>query len=893
MNTLHRIRPWLAALLVGALAACGGGGRDEILGFDGKAPPTVTAVTPVNNATGVAVANPVITATFSEPMAAIAGGASFTLTCAAPCVGPTGTVTLDSTNRVATFSLPADSTLSNSTTYTATVTAARSLATGLPLASPYVWRFSTVAAPPTVTAVAPLNNTTGVAVNNTIITAAFSEPMAPLTGAATFTIACAAPCSSPTGTVSLDGTNRIATFSLPTGSTLAANTTYTATVTAAKSLATGLTLVSPYVWHFSTGVLPDTTRPRVTVTLPATTIPGPTTGVPINTAITAVFTEEMAPLSITAGSFTLACASPCSAPSGTVTYAVGSKTAVFRPAAVLAYSTTYTATITTAAKDLAGNALAGNQAALPAASNYVWTFTTAAAPAVATSISVQSTHPVAGTTSFCTTDVVAALFAVPSGLRLDPATVNATTFILTGAVGGQQVPVTAQSVALDAATGKMVLFTPASPLTAGVVYTATIKSGAAGVKDVANPANTMAADMTWSFTAADCSAPPPPPPPPAGITVQSTFPAANATNFCTTAAVSANFSVPSGLRMDPLTVNSGTFMLTSGQGASRVVVPAQSVVLDIATGRIATFTPLAPLIAGVQYTATIDGGQNGVQDLAVPSNGMASNTTWRFTAANCVAPPPPPPVIPLMSAASFGAFGGSAGITNQGLNTMVNGDIGTTAVSTAVTGFHDPGPGCTYTETPLNVGAVNGLIYTAAPPPTVGCPSEGTAVTFGIATQARADALAAYNQLVAMPGGPNPGAGNLANLTLAPGVYTAAAGSFIIQGGNLTLDAQGDANATWVFQMATTLTVGGPGAAFPSSIIMANGAQAKNVFWQVGTAATINAGGGGTMVGTVIAQAGAVISTAGNAAITTVNGRVLSLGASVTMVNTVINVPAP
>jgi hypothetical protein len=193
----------------------------------------------------------------------------------------------------------------------------------------------------------------------------------------------------------------------------------------------------------------------------------------------------------------------------------------------------------------------------------------------------------------------------------------------------------------------------------------------------------------------------------------------------------------------------------------------------------------------------------------------------------------------------------------------------------------------------LNVGTVNGLIYTAAPPPTAGCPSEGTAVTFAIATQARADALAAYNQLVAMPGGPNPGAGNLANLTLAPGVYTAAAGSFKIEGGNLTLDAQGNANATWVFQMATTLTVGGPGAAFPSSIILSNGAQAKNVFWQVGTAATINAGGGGTMVGTVIAQAGAAISTAGNAAITTVNGRVLSLGASVTMVNTVINVPAP
>ena len=144
-----------------------------------------------------------------------------------------------------------------------------------------------------------------------------------------------------------------------------------------------------------------------------------------------------------------------------------------------------------------------------------------------------------------------------------------------------------------------------------------------------------------------------------------------------------------------------------------------------------------------------------------------------------------------------------------------------------------------------------------------------------------------------VPAGPNPGAGNLANLTLAPGVFTAAAGSFKIEGGDLTLDAQGDPNAVWVFQMATTLRVGGPGAAFPQSIILAGGAQAKNVYWQVGSAATINAGGGGTMVGTIISKAGVTFSTAANTALTALNGRALSLGASVTMVNTVITVPAP
>lgn len=252
------------------------------------------------------------------------------------------------------------------------------------------------------------------------------------------------------------------------------------------------------------------------------------------------------------------------------------------------------------------------------------------------------------------------------------------------------------------------------------------------------------------------------------------------------------------------------------------------------------------------------------------------------------------------SLARFGIFGGTAGMTNMGINTVITGsgigntaDIGTMATGTSsVTGFHDSN-GDIYTETGANIGNVTGKIYTCTTSTTGPTSAVVNAASCTAATNARADVLAAYNDLVAQPAGPNPGAGNLANLTLAPGVYTAAAGSFKMEGGDLTLDAKGDANAVWVFQMATTLTVGGPGAAFPQSVILAGGAQAKNVYWQVGSAATINAGGGGTMVGTIISQAGVTFSTAGNAALTTLNGRALSLNASVTLVNTVINVPAP
>lgn len=618
--------------------------------------------------------------------------------------------------------------------------------------------------PPMVTAVAPVHGATGVAVNNTTINAAFSKDMNPASiNGSTFTLAC--PGGAPvTGSVAYVAASRAASFVV--NGNLPFSTICTATITTGATDTAGFSLVSNFVWTFTTvpaPAPPDLTRPRVISTVPATTIPGVTTGVASNTAIIVTFSEDISPATITAGSLTVTCAAPCVNPAGSVSYVVGSRTAVFTPAAALVAGTIYTVTVTTAVTDLAGNTLAGNQLPLPAASNYVFTFLTTG-PLAPANISVLSTNPIAG-------------------------------------------------------------------------------------------ANTV----------------------------------------CPGAGINATFGVPSGTRLDPTTVNAGTFTVKGPGPAFTSVVPS-SVVVDVVTGRVATFTPQTPLTTGVTYTATIKSGTGGVRDLAIPANVLASDFIWTFTigpaTGNC-APPTNQPLVDLGSASSFGIFGGSAGVTNSGIITTINGDLGTTAVSTAVTGFHDAGPGCTYTETPLNIGTVNGKIYTAAPPPTVACPSEGTATTFAIASQARADALAAYNSLVARAAGPDPGAGNLGSLVLAPGVYTAAAGTFRIQGGNLTLDGQGNANSIWVFQMATSLTVGGPGAAFPQSVILINGAQPKNVFWQVGSAATINAGGGGTMVGTIISQAGAAFSTTGSVTPITLNGRVLSLGASVTFANVIVNVPAP
>jgi hypothetical protein len=336
---------------------------------------------------------------------------------------------------------------------------------------------------------------------------------------------------------------------------------------------------------------------------------------------------------------------------------------------------------------------------------------------------------------------------------------------------------------------------------------------------------------------------------------------------------------------------------------SLVTAPASPVqTMPLARRRTGVPANLRPWLAAVLVGSVVAcGGGGGREEIlgfngtaaAVPAPGVGAPGAPGTPGQGAIVPVPAATTIELGAARPFGVFGGSAGVTNQGLATVINGDLGTTAVSTTVTGLHDSVPGCSYIETGAHAGLVTGLIRTNAPPPTVACPTEGTAATFAIANAARADALIAFNTLAGLPRGSDPGAGNLANLTLAPGVYTSAAGSFKIEGGNLTLDAQGDANARWVFQMATTLTVGGPGAAFPSSVVLTNGAQAKNIFWQVGSAATINAGGGGTVAGTIISQAGAAVSTAGNVAPVTINGRVLSLVASVTLVNTIINVPAP
>jgi hypothetical protein len=586
---------------------------------------------------------------------------------------------------------------------------------------------------PTVTSVAPLSNAIAVPINTKTVTAAFAGAMDTLTlTPASFTLAC--PAGMPvTGAVTYVDASKLATLTLPGTANLPPRAVCTATVTTAAKNSAGIALASNFVWSFTTGLVADTTPPTVTATSSA----NGATGVLTNTKIGATFSEALDPLTITTTTFTLK--QGTTPVSGTVSYS--GVNAVFAPTTNLAASTAYTATITSGAKDLAGNGLV---------TDFVWGFTTAAA--------TDTTPP----------------------------------------------------------------------------------------------------------------------------TIVSTSPADLAVAVCSNKTINASFSEP----MDTLTITNATFTLAATGGASMTGVVAYDAVT-----KIATFKPAANLMGAINYTATIVGGTSGVKDLAGNALAMNKVTTFTTNASTCTTAPA------LGAAATFGGFGGHAGLTNQGNLTVINGNIGTTAASTLITGFHDTG-GNTYTETcpagaaAVGCGLVNGTIYTATAPP--------GSVPGAVAAAALLDANTAFTNLspAALPGGIDVstfggGAGELGGRTLAPGIYKSAPGTFAITSLDLTLDAGGDANAVWVFQMATSLTVGIPGPTGARSVILIGGALAKNVFWQVGTAATINGAGGGTMVGTIIGSAGVTISTAGNAAITTLNGRALGLNASVTMVNTVINVPAP
>ena len=213
--------------------------------------------------------------------------------------------------------------------------------------------------------------------------------------------------------------------------------------------------------------------------------------------------------------------------------------------------------------------------------------------------------------------------------------------------------------------------------------------------------------------------------------------------------------------------------------------------------------------------------------------GLLSSLLLASSASGAAAP------VGLGSAASFSVLGGST-VTNTGPTTMF-GDLGLS-------------PGSSVTGAPHVLGQ--------------------THVDDAVAIGAKNDLTTAYNDAASRPSNGSAGT-DLAGQTFLPGVRNASS-SLLLSSGAVTLDAKGDPNAVFIFEIGSTLIT-----ASNTSVLLVNGAQACNVFWQVGSSATL--GTGTRFVGTVMALATITAKTAA-----TIHGRLLASTGAVNLENNTI-----
>ncbi len=312
----------------------------------------------------------------------------------------------------------------------------------------------------------------------------------------------------------------------------------------------------------------------------------------------------------------------------------------------------------------------------------------------------------------------------------------------------------------------------------------------------------------------------------AAPTVSFAAPFNGASGVAVSSTIFANFSEA----MAAASINPSTFSLNQGATA---VSGAVSFV-----GQTASFIPTFNLSPMTSYTATIS---TGARDLA--GNPLAANMVWSFTTASTIVAVPPSPL------GGLGAFEILAGstVTSTGATT-VTGDLGVSP-GIAVTGF------------PPSI--LNGVMH-------VGDPT---------AALAQLALTTAYDAAAGRSIGAIGIAGNLGGLTLAAGVYKSTS-SLEISSGDLTLDAQGDTNAVFIFEMGSTLvtTTG-------RKVILAGGAQAANIIWQVGSSATL--GVSSVFKGNILAMASITVNTGAS-----VEGRLLARTGAVTLDSNVALIPA-
>lgn len=591
---------------------------------------------------------------------------------------------------------------------------------------------------------------------------------------------------------------------------------------------------------------------------PVVTITSPTnasTSVPLDKIIKATFNETMDSTSFTTTSFTLM-NNTISVP-GTVSY--NGLVASFNPSSPLLPNTTYHARIKKTVKDLLGTNLQAD---------YDWTFSTG----TTLSFQIIETDPLNLATDVVLNKTITATFNLP----IDSASMNSSNFILT-----QGATVIAGTVLCD---GVIANFKPNNPLSPNTLYTVTITTD---VKDKLGAA--LVSNYVWTFTTGTTMATLPIAP-----TVTSIDPGNGDINVALNKVISATFSAP----MNSLSLNTNSFTLKTGNvmvsgavncwGSTANFVPITGLLANtiytatitkaaknqagtpmvsnyswtfttgmavaptvkltdpnnmannVALNKIitatfsenmdaasltsssfvlkagnttingtvsclnatASFTPNSVLVAGTTYTATIS---TGAKNLVGTS--LSGKYQWSFTTIGGALP-----FVDLKTVDRFGIISGVGVSNNAGASIIRNLDVGIyPGTRSSITGFP-----------PATI--VNGQMFAA---------DDGGAVAVML-QQAKLDLVAAYlfAEGASSPA-PQTVAGNQGGKTLAPGIYKSTS-TLSIDGSDLTLDAQGNPDAFWIFQIASsfTTTTGG-------NVKLIGGAQAKNVFWQTGSSATI------------------------------------------------------
>jgi len=464
--------------------------------------------------------------------------------------------------------------------------------------------------------------------------------------------------------------------------------------------------------------------------------------------VTATFNKKMDPKTINESSFTVKVVGGL-AVAGTVTYT--DSTAVFVASTKFIDDKTFEARITTAVKDMSGNAMQVD---------YVWTFSTGTTILPV----ITATDPLNLATGVALNKTVSVNFS----MSMDPTTITATTFTVNA--GATNI---AGAVNYSGTTAT---FKPTTDFLPNTTYTAKITTAAKN-----NDGTALVKDTVWTFSTGDFIP-----------VVVLTDPANLDANVVLNKVVSATFNVA----MNPATISTSTFTVYDG------LTPVIGVVNH--SGTVATFTPGSNFTAGKTYTATITTGAKSVTNKA-----LASNYTWTFSTPLVAGSPT---FVNLRSVERFAIISGVGVSNNAGASVINNMDVGIyPGARSSITGF------------PPAIIA-NGGMYAA---------DDGAAIA-AMLNQAKLDLVVAYlfaESCIAMP--PQTVAGNQGGKTLAPGIYKSTS-TLSVDGSDLTLDAQGDPNAYWIFQVASTLTTTTGG-----NIVLKNGAQAKNIFWQTGSSATI------------------------------------------------------